>query len=149
VGCASVMIRSMRAGAAERILFWLLILMGGMALCAVVPMVMPTAWMESVNDRLGLGPFPRSTLTEYLTRSLSAVYALFGATVVYVARDVRRYLDLIVFMGWLTVLLGVALTVLDFAIGMPASWSWAEGPPTIVVGWLFVWLARRVGRGDA
>jgi hypothetical protein len=139
----------MTARTAERILFWLLILMGGAAALAVVPMVMPTSWMEATNDWLGLGPFPHSTLTEYLTRSLSAVYALFGVLVIYVALDLRRYLDLVVVMGWLTILLGATLTVLDFAIGMPATWSWGEGPPTIVVGWAFIWLARRVRSGGS
>ena len=47
--------------------------MKGMAMLAVVPMVMPTDWMAAINDRLGLVPLPRSPLTEYLTRSLSAV----------------------------------------------------------------------------
>jgi hypothetical protein len=139
----------MKPKTAEKILFWLLIVMGGLAALAVVPMVMPTDWMEATNDWLGLDPFPRSTLTEYLTRSLSAVYALFGAFVIYIALDLRRYLELVVFMGWLTMLLGAALTVLDFAIGMPASWSWGEGPPTIVIGGLFVWLAKRVKQGGA
>ena len=48
-------------------------------------------------------------------------------------------------VGWLTIALGAVLTVLDFAIGMPASWSWGEGPPTIVVGVAFIWLAKRAG----
>ena len=134
----------MRPETAEKVLSWLLLAMGGLALLAVVPMVMPTAWMVAVNDRLGLGPFPHSTLTEYLTRSLSAVYASLGALIVYLGLNVRRYLGLIVFVGWLTIALGVALTVIDFAIGMSAAWTWGEGPPTVVIGWAFIWLAGRV-----
>ena len=134
----------MTPSAAERILKWLLLLMGGLAMLAVVPLVMPTDWMVAVNDRLGLGPFPRSTLTEYLTRSLSAVYAMFGALVVYLGLNVRRYHDLIVVVAWLTIALGTTLTVLDLSIGMPASWTWGEGPPTILVGFLFRWLAKRL-----
>lgn len=128
---------------AEAILKWLLLAMGAMALTAVVPMVMPTEWMEATNDWLGLGPFHRSPLVEYLTRSLSAVYAVLGALMVYIALNLRRYLDLTVVMGGLTILLGASLTVIDVAVGMPASWTWGEGPPTVVVGAAFVWLARR------
>ena len=133
----------MSPNTATQALSWLLILMGGLAMLAVVPMVMPTAWIEAVNDSMGLGPFHRSPLMEYLTRSLSAVYALVGTLTLYLGLNVRRYLPLIVVVGWLTVALGVTLTGIDFAAGMPASWSWGEGPPTIVIGWVFVWLARR------
>jgi hypothetical protein len=38
---------------------------------------------------------------------------------------------------------GVALTAIDFAAGMPPMWSWSEGPPTVLVGAAYVWLARR------
>ena len=140
----------MKPNTAAKALSWLLILLGGVAMLAVVPMVMPTAWMEAVNDSIGLGPFHRSPLMEYLTRSLSALYALIGTLILYVGLNVRRYLPLIVIVGWLTVALGVALTGIDFAVGMPASWSWSEGPPTVVLGWAFVWLARRAAtaRGE-
>ncbi len=134
----------MRAERAEAILKWLLYVLGGLAATAVVPMVMPFAWMQAANDALGLGPLDDTPLTQYLTRSLSAVYALLGVLVIYLARDVRRYRQLLIFVGWLTALLGAALTVIDFAIGMPASWSWGEGPPTVVCGLVIVWLARRV-----
>ncbi len=135
----------MTAGRAEKLIKWLLSIAGAVALSAVVPMVMPTDWMEGINDRLGLGPFPRTPLTEYLTRSLSAVYALFGALTVYLARNVRRYLELISVVARLTMVLGVVLTVLDASIGMPASWTWGEGPPTVVFGLAILWLARRAG----
>ena len=127
---------------AERILVWLLRLLGAMTLCALVPMVMPTGWMAAVNDWLGLDPLPRTPLTEYLTRSLSMLYALLGAFVLYVSTDVRRYRELIDAMGWLTIVLGAGLTVLDFSIGMPPSWSWTEGPPTILCGVAFLWLNK-------
>lgn len=110
---------------------------------AFAAIVMPTTWMAEIATWLGVGPLPRTPLAEYLTRSLSAIYALFGLLHLYLARHAGRYLDLIVVIGWLTVALGVILTVLDFGIGMPTLWSWGEGPPTIVSGWAFVWLARR------
>ena len=130
---------------AVTVLKWFLIVFGAMAVAAVVPMVMPTDWMETINDALGLGPFQRSPLMEYLTRSLSALYAMVGALVVYLGINAGRYLELIVVVGWLTIALGIALTVLDFAIGMPATWTWGEGPPTVVVGAFIIWLAKKGG----
>lgn len=134
----------MRAERAEGILRWLLIVLGGLAVLAVVPLVMPFSWMQAINDRLGLEPLAETRLAHYLTRSLSAVYAHLGVLVLYLARDVRRHRDLLIFVGWLTGILGVVLTAVDFAIGMPSSWSWGEGPPTVVCAWAIVWLGRRV-----
>lgn len=136
----------MSTDTSRRILAVLLYVMGGLAALAVVPMVMPTRWMVATNDWLGLGPFPHAPLTQYLTRSLSALYALVGGLVLYVAYHLDRYLELVGVMGWLTVLLGLFLTGLDFAIGMPAAWSWGEGPPTVLVGLAFVWLAGQARR---
>jgi uncharacterized membrane protein len=79
----------------------------------------------------------------YLTRSLSALYGAYGILHLYLARDVVRYLDLIVVIGRLAVLAGVIVTVVDFGAGMPPYWSWSEGPPTVLAGFVIVWLARR------
>jgi len=116
--------------------------MGGMMSVAFVAVVMPTSAMATIADWLGV-PLPRSPLTEYLTRSLSTMYGVLGVLHLYLARDVVRYLDLIVVLGWLTVLAGVIQTVVDFAAGMPPSWSWSEGPSTVLAGLAYVWLARR------
>jgi hypothetical protein len=134
-----------RPETALRLLTWLLYILGGMMTAAYVAVVMPTTWMAEIATWLDVGPLPRTTLTEYLTRSLSAIYGGFGLLHLYLARHAGRYLDLIVVIGWLTIALGVMLTVLDFGIGMPPLWSWGEGPPTIVSGWAFVWLAKKAG----
>jgi len=133
----------MRPRTAERTLCWLLRIMGGMAMLAIVAVVMPTRWMEAGAEWTDVGAFPDTPLVQYLARSLSGLYVLLGALAIYVSRDVRRYLDFITFNGWLTIAFGATVTALDFSIGMPASWSWWEGPPTIVVGAAFIWLARR------
>ena len=122
---------------------WLLRVGGGLAATAAVAIVMPTDWMEAANDLMGLQPFHRSPLTEYLTRSLSAFYALHGLLAIYLSRQVVRYADFLVFYGWLTVGFGAVLTGIDFRAGMPASWSWGEGPGALVLGGVIVWLARK------
>lgn len=129
---------------AERVLCWLIRIMGGLAALALIAVVMPTAWIDAGSRATGVGPFVDTTLTQYLTRSVSLLYCLLGLLLLWIAQDVRRHLDFIIVMGWLTIGLGIGLTILDFAIGMPAAWSWAEGPPTVPVGIAFIWLARRV-----
>jgi hypothetical protein len=128
---------------ARRILAWLLYVLGGMMSVAFLFVVTPTSAMASIADWLGVGPLHRSPLTEYLTRSLSMMYGVLGVLHVYIARDVVRYLDLIIVIGWLTVLAGAIVTVVDFGAGMPTMWSWSEGPPTVLAGLAYVWLARR------
>jgi hypothetical protein len=128
---------------ARRLLAWLLYVLGGMMSVAFLAVVMPTSAMAAIADWLGVGPLPRSPLTEYLTRSLSAMYGVLGVLHLYLARDVVRYLDLIVVIGWLTVVAGAIVTVVDFTAGMPPLWSWSEGPPTVLAGLAYVWLARR------
>jgi hypothetical protein len=130
---------------ARRLLAWLLYLLGGVMSLAFIAVVMPTSAMVAIADWLEVGPLQRSPLTEYLTRSLSAMYGVFGLLHLYLASDVVRYLDMIVVIGWLTVLAGVIVTVIDFAAGMPPLWSWSEGPPTVLVGLAVIWLARRAG----
>ena len=110
---------------------------------AFLAVIMPTTAMATITDWLGVGPLNRSPLTEYLTRSLSAMYGVLGILNLYLARDVIRHLDLIVVLGWLSVLAGAIQTVIDFAAGMPVMWSWSEGPSTVLAGLAYVWLARR------
>ena len=70
----------MNPATTDALLKWLLRLVGGVELFAIPFIVIPVAWMDAVNDRvLGLGPLPNSPITEYLTRTLSAMYALHGA----------------------------------------------------------------------
>lgn len=133
----------MQQQTARRVLTWLLYVLGGMMCAAFLAVVMPTSAMAAIADWLGVGPLQRSPLTEYLTRSLSAMYGVLGILHIYLARQVLRYLDMIVVIGWLSVLAGAIVTVVDFAAGMPWYWSWSEGPPTVLVGLAFIWLARR------
>ena len=133
----------MQRQTAQRILAWLLYVLGGMMSAAFLAVLMPTSAMASIADWLGVGPLHRSPLTEYLTRSLSTMYGVLGVLHLYLARDVVRYLDLIVVIGWLTVVAGAIVTVVDFTAGMPPLWSWSEGPPTVLAGLAYVWLARR------
>ncbi|MGD8375389.1 MAG: hypothetical protein PVF68_04545 [Acidobacteriota bacterium] len=139
----------MRPETARRALAWLLRINGALACLAIVAVFFPTVWIDAGSRLAGLGPFPDTVLTQYLVRSVSAIYALLGALVLYLAAHVEHHRQLVVFVGWLTVALGAALTGIDFSLGMPASWSWGEGPPTVVVGVAIVWLGRLSAPGGS
>jgi hypothetical protein len=128
---------------ARRLAAWWLYLMGGMMTLAFAAVVLPTSGMVAIADWLGVGPLQQSALTEYLTRSLSTLYGALGVLHIYLARNVVRHLDVVVVLGWLTVLAGAIVTAIDFAVGMPPYWSWGEGPPTVIAGVALIWLARR------
>ncbi len=77
--------------ARERTLVLLLYVSGGVMLLAVFAIFLPTEWMATTHRWLGLGEFPASPLVDYLTRSISALYAIYGGLLVLLARDVRRF----------------------------------------------------------
>jgi hypothetical protein len=117
---------------------------GVLLLTAVIPAVMPFAWMKDVHRTLGMGELPEGPIVGYFTRSLSAMYALHGALVFFVSLDVRRYLPVVKLLAILGVFFGCGMLVLDIAVGMPPRWIAGEGPSIIVLGGVMLWLAGRV-----
>ncbi len=128
----------------EKILRILLRVLGVWLLTAVLAIVMPTPWMDAIHRWLGLGELPRAPIVEYLTRSLSLMYALLGALLFYMAGDVRRYAPLIVFFAFVSIPAGVFLLGIDLYAGMPLDWVLAEGPSSIVLAVVIIFLARRL-----
>lgn len=111
---------------ADRVLTWLIRANAAVLLLAAGPVFFPTRLMARTHAGLGLGAFPEGPLTEYLTRSAAACYAMHGAVVLMLSTDVRRYRPLI---PWLyRIHLAFAATVLgiDLFAGMPAWWAAAE-----------------------
>ncbi len=129
---------------AENMLAWFLRLTAVMLLCAAFAVIMPTAWMSAFNDRIGLAPLPEGPLVEYLTRSLSALYAGLGASYWFLSRDVRRYLPLLRFSVPVTLIFGGTLIAIDIVADMPIAWTACEGPFLLAWTLLFWWLMRRV-----
>jgi len=126
-----------------RILRFLLHFFGISGLFALVAVVMPMSWMMGIHRWLGLGEMPTAPVVEYLARSLSAFYALFGAICLVLASDLERYRPLVRFLGIAFAVLGMVFTGVDLAAGMPWWWSVFEGPPGVVVGAWMVFLARK------
>lgn len=128
----------------ERLLVLILRLDGAVLALAVFAVFLPTEWMDHAHRRLGLGSLPRAPVVEYLTRSLSALYAGLAPVFFYIANDVRKYMDLVVLTALLRGLLGVFLIGIDLDAGMPWFWTLAEGPSIIAISVAQYWLARRV-----
>jgi hypothetical protein len=127
----------------ERHLVWFLRATAVLLLAAAPAVVMPTAWMRTIGACLGL-EVPDAPLVDYLTRSVSALYAALGAYCWFLSCDVRRYLPLLRFMIPLTALFDVTLIVLDALIPMPIAWM--VGEAVAIVGWTLAlwWLVRRL-----
>ena len=129
---------------AERALVILLRVSGLVLLTALLTAVMPFTWMDEIHRRLGLGELPNMPIMGYLTRSLSAMYALHGALVFFVSLDVRRYLPVVKCVFVLGILFGLGMLVLDQAVGMPRRWAYCEGPSIIILGGILLWLTSWV-----
>jgi hypothetical protein len=135
--------------APDTLLTILLRLVGGVELCAIPFIFFPLPWMDSVHDRLlGLSSLPDRPIVEYLTRSLSALYAVHGAVVMSISFNIERYRPLVRFLGYLHLLLGLTILGIDLAAGLPWWWVAMEGPG-IVTGGLLVVLLERAGRAGA
>jgi len=124
----------------ERILVWLLRLGGVVMLTALVPVVMPYDWMNSIHRQAGLGDLPHAPIVGYLTRSISALYALYGALLVFLAGDVRRYLPVVRFLAVAGAVFGALMLGIDYAVGMPLPWTVCEGPYVVLLSVVILWL---------
>ena len=132
----------------HRALIILLRVVGVLSCTAIFACVMPTTWIAATHRWLGLGDFPDAPITQYLARSLSAFYAIFGGLAIVVSTDVQRYAPIIRFLAYVTLAFGVLITGIDLVVGMPTSWTLFQGPMTFILGVILLLLARRVERRD-
>ena len=136
----------MTADRCHRILVMLLQVGGGLACMAVFAIFLPTAWMAAIHRWLELGEFPDAAVTQYLARSVSAFYAMFGGLTILASLDVRRFGPVITYLAIAAMAFGVVITGVDVMAKMPTYWTLAEGPPTFVIGLVILLLNRRVQR---
>jgi hypothetical protein len=128
----------------ERLLVVLLRFGGVVTLSAFLAMFMPTSWMESTHRWLGLGEFPSDSISDYLTRSLSAMYGFHGGLLLLASTNVRRFRPIVTYIAVMNVVLGACLLVIDLHAGLPWWWTWGEGPPVASLGIIMLWLLRSV-----
>lgn len=128
-------------GARHAALVWLLRLVGGMTLLALPFVFIPLSGMATIHEWLGLGAFPRGPITEYLARSLSAFYAGGGVLTLLFSTNVTRYRPAIMLLSGAIVAMSPILLWIDLSAGMPADWTWTEGPLALPLGMVMLWLA--------
>ena len=128
----------------EKLLRILLRIIAVVEMTAIGAVVMPHEWMSVIHKALGMGDLPEMPIMGYLTRSLSAFYAMQGALLFYLTFDLRRSLHVVAFISKIGMVFGVAMMGIDFAVGMPWYWKWGEGPFIIVMFSVILWLVARV-----
>jgi hypothetical protein len=118
---------------------------GLLMLAAMIAVGMPFAWMQEIHRGfLGMGHMPDGPIVEYLTRSLSLLYALHGALLVFLARDISRFLPVIKCFAVLGAIFGAIILCLDIAVGLPVYWILGEGPLIIPLSIVILWLVCRI-----
>ena len=69
-----------------------------------------------------------------------------GGFLVLIARDVRRFADLIVYLALAHMLFGATMVFIDLRAGLPPLWILGEGPLVFAAGALTWVLVRAVRR---
>lgn len=124
----------------DKLIALVLYLTGAFVLCAIPAIFLPSEWMASIHQRLGLGAMPEGPIVDYLARSLSALYGCLGVFTVCFATDVRKFAMPVAAWCILHIAVGSILVVVDSMNNMPMYWILAEGPPVVATGILVLWL---------
>ena len=132
--------------ASRSALQWVLRFDGIVLCCAVFAILLSDARMNEMHEGMGMGPLPEGELVSYLTRTVSGLYFLRGVLVLLCSTDVLRYLPVVRLLGWGNLAFGVFVLILDLRLGMPAFWTWMEGPSVIGIGLVMLVLAGAVAR---
>jgi hypothetical protein len=132
----------MKPNRAAMLLRFLLVFNGAMTLLALAAVFMPTAWMDGFHRQLNLGPLPQRPIVEYLTRSVSALYAAFGSLTLVIAWDLRRFAPVVIWWGVTALVFGCILFWVDTIAPMPEHWKWGEGPYLLLTGAVVLILQR-------
>ena len=107
----------------------------------------PFSWMMQINGWLGMGEELLYTpVTSYLIRTLSGMYTIIGGLFVFVSYDLPRYRDIIRLLGAIAIAAGIGITILDAILRLPLMWTALEGPMTIALGAIILYLSRPGGR---
>lgn len=128
----------------ERLLVFLLRGTGIVMMTGLVFCVCPFAWMDSIHKAMGLGPLPNTPIMQYLTRSLSGMYAYLGMMLWFLAGDIRRHRGTLAFLSITGLFFSVGIIILDWTAGMPWFWTAAEGPATLLLCVVLLYLLGRV-----
>ncbi len=127
---------------ARDILQWLLVLSGLFLMVAFLAVLLPVSWMSIGHRWLGLGDFPDQPITVYLARSTSLMYGVHGVLMLYIGLTLDNHWRLVKVLGYLHVLIGISMLIIDLTAPMPWYWTLVEGGPVAGLGVLILFLAR-------
>ncbi len=113
-------------------------------LFAIPAIFLPYSWMNAIHEYMGLGELPDAPIVSYLARSLSAFYAIVSTIILFISFDIRHYRSFVKLWAIIVIVTGFVLLGIDITAGTPTSWTLGEGPPTIVVGLVVLWLQRKI-----
>ena len=130
----------------ENILKYFLRTVGSVSLMAIVFVAAPYSWMDSIHQSIGLGTLPDNPVVGYLARATSAFYAFLGGLLWFISFDLKRYAPLFIYLGGAIVLFGVAMTIVDWAEGLPLFWKWMEGPADLMIGIILIVAGIKIRR---
>ncbi len=133
----------MKSSTAEKILSWLMMIVGCGLMVAFFFVLLPGPQMAAGHQWLGLGELPGAPITFYLARSTSLLYGIHGVLMYICGKNIRKYADLMPVFGWLHVAIGAMMIGIDFSAGMPWWWTAFEGTPIAITGFVIVWLSRK------
>jgi hypothetical protein len=126
-----------------KIVRWILILSGGFLMTAFLAVFLPVQSMQSMHERLGLGEFPVAPITDYLARSTSLLYGVHGSILFYTGLTIQHHWRFVPLLGWLHIVIGMAMLGIDLAAPMPTYWTAMEGGPVAAVGVLMLFLFKK------
>ncbi|MCX7803663.1 MAG: hypothetical protein N3A38_00600 [Planctomycetota bacterium] len=110
----------------ERLLALVLRLTGAVTMLAVFAVFLPRPWMERIHEAAGLGRMPDGIVVDYLARSLSLFYAMYGGILWLVAGDVRRYERLIAYFAIFSIAGPIVIAANTLRLGFPLWWTAGE-----------------------
>ncbi len=131
---------------ALRLLVLILRLDGAATVLAFGAMLLPVNWMADAHGWLGMGEFPHAPLTDYLIRSVSAVYGFYGVLFLLVAGDPLHYKRIVRYIGVSHVIFGLMMLVIDGHAGLPTWWTLIEGPSLVGAGVAILYLLNRAAK---
>ena len=129
-----------------RLLTIVLRLGGAATVLAFLAVFLPTNWMASAHQWLGLGPFPRAPIVDYLARSIALLYGFHGVLLFIVAGDPVRYRSIVTYIAAMDVIFGIAIAGIDLHAGLPRWWTLGESTTIMATGIVIAILNQRVPR---
>lgn len=109
---------------------------------AFVTVFLPAEWMAQAHQRVGLGPFPRAPIVDYLARSIALLYGFHGVLMLIVSNDPIRFRPIVTYIAWMDIAFAVAIFGIDVHAGMPWFWTFGETASILGVGIVLAVLLR-------